>query len=241
MIGILVPVKETARAKRRLASWMSPAQRQALSLTMLEDVLRAAAACGGDGVRLFVASSDPAALDLGWRWGCELIREAEQRSESRSVDAAAAACAGAGVESLLVIPGDVPLVRPDDIRRILAARPEGAGVVLVPSRDAKGTNGILRRPPDAIPSRFGYDSFRAHQEEAARRGLPCRVVHLARLALDIDEAEDLSAFLARPSRTLTYRLLAASEVTRRLHAATAPGPGAEAHRPRRDPRDHARR
>lgn len=223
MIGILVPVKDTTRAKRRLASWMTPGERQALSLTMLEDVLRAAAPCRGPGVRIFVATSDPAALDLGWRWGCELIREAEQRSESRSVDAAAATCAGAGVESLLVIPGDAPLVRPEDIRRILAARPAGPGVVLVPSRDAKGTNGILRTPPDAIPSRFGYDSFRAHQEEASRRALPCRVVHLPRLALDIDDEEDLSAFLARPSRTLTYRLLAGSEVPRRLHAAATPG------------------
>jgi 2-phospho-L-lactate guanylyltransferase (CobY/MobA/RfbA family) len=40
--SILIPVKATGRAKRRLADLLDPATRQELALTMLEDVLAAA-------------------------------------------------------------------------------------------------------------------------------------------------------------------------------------------------------
>ncbi|HTU01904.1 MAG TPA: coenzyme F420-0:L-glutamate ligase, partial [Candidatus Sulfotelmatobacter sp.] len=79
-------------------------------------------------------------------------------------------------------------------------------VVLVPSRDEKGTNAIWRRPPDAIPSRFGFDSFRKHQQEAEARALVWTSIAVPRLAVDIDAPEDLAAFLALPgaSRTRTF-------------------------------------
>ena len=49
-------------------------------------------------------------------------------------------------------------------------------VVVAPSADERGTNLLLRRPPGAIPSRFGPDSFRRHLETTAERGLPIAVV-----------------------------------------------------------------
>jgi len=87
---------------------------------------------------------------------------------------------------------------------------------LVPSRDELGTNALLSRPPEAIPFRFGYDSFRAHRREAEARDLPCEVCELPNLALDIDEIEDLRALLAQPGQTRTHDLLRRLEIDGRL-------------------------
>jgi coenzyme F420-0:L-glutamate ligase/coenzyme F420-1:gamma-L-glutamate ligase len=88
--------------------------------------------------------------------------------------------------------------------------------LVVPSRDEKGTNAIWRRPPQAIPSRFGFDSFRKHQAEAEARGLRWGRLCLPRLAVDIDEPEDLAAFLALEGQGRTRGLLDALGVVDRL-------------------------
>jgi len=77
-------------------------------------------------------------------------------------------------------------------------------VVIAPSSDERGTNLLLRRPPGAIPSRFGPDSFRRHMETAAERDLPTAVVEREELAFDVDEPGDILTILEarRPGRTL---------------------------------------
>jgi 2-phospho-L-lactate guanylyltransferase (CobY/MobA/RfbA family) len=48
--------------------------------------------------------------------------------------------------------------------------------------------------PAGVGFRFAYGagSFERHRTEAARLGLPCRIVHDRRLAIDIDLPEDLA-------------------------------------------------
>lgn len=207
--AILIPVKSTARAKGRLASLLDQDARQRLSLAMLEDVLAAATPLvGGLADAVCIATSDPAAMKVAQRDGARVLPEPEQRSESRSVDAASRLLADQGVEAVLTIPADVPAVRTEDIAAVLSAAAEsGRAVVLVPSRDEKGTNAIWRRPPQAIPSRFGFDSFRKHQGEAEARGLGWGTLRVPRLSVDIDEPEDLAAFLSFPGKTRTRALL----------------------------------
>ncbi|MBF8298505.1 MAG: 2-phospho-L-lactate guanylyltransferase, partial [candidate division NC10 bacterium] len=112
-----------------------------------------------------------------------------------------------GAKGMLALPLDVPQVTTDDLIRIVEQGNAAPGIVLVPSRDRLGTNALLARPPDAIPFRFGYDSFRAHQREAEARDLACEVCELPNLALDIDEVEDLRLFLDQPGKTRTHELL----------------------------------
>ena len=78
---------------------------------------------------------------------------------------------------------------------------------------------MLARPPEAIPFRFGYDSFRAHRREAEARDLPCEICELPNLALDIDEIEDLRCFLEQPGQTRTHGLLLRLGIERRLSVA----------------------
>ena len=216
--AILIPVKSTARAKARLAALLDQPARQQLSLAMLEDVLVAVMPATGslvDGV--FVATSDPDATRIARASGATVLTEPEQRSESHSVDTASLLLAEQGMEAVLTIPADIPAVHTEDIAAILSATGESdLAVLLVPSRDENGTNAIWRRSPHAIPSRFGFDSFRKHQGEAEARGLRWGILRVPRLAVDIDEPEDLGAFLELPGETRTRVLLDALGVVERL-------------------------
>jgi 2-phospho-L-lactate guanylyltransferase len=215
MIVALIPVKELARGKQRLKSLLTSEERHLLSKTMLEDVLSVVATSPRFD-RTLVITSDSAAAALGRQYGAGVIKETRQVRQSQSVDAAAAICRQMGAKGMLALPLDVPQVTTDDLIRIVEQGNAAPGIVLVPSRDRLGTNALLARPPDAIPFRFGYDSFRAHQREAEARDLACEVCEFPNLALDIDEVEDLRLFLDQPGKTRTHELLHRLGIERRL-------------------------
>ena len=68
-------------------------------------------------------------------------------------------------------------------------------MVLAPSSDG-GTAALLRVPHDAIPSRFGNQSAKAHEQAAGEAGIPFRRCTLPSLAIDLDQPDDLGALLA---------------------------------------------
>ncbi len=199
----IVPVKDMSRAKERLSPVLSQGDRTKLAFIMLEDVLTA---LKGSRLltKLFVVTSDGHASELARSLDIEVIKEANQESESSSIDFSSNVCKGLGSGSVLVIPGDVPLMRPEDVDYILERERPYPSAILVPARDRLGTNAILRRPPDVFPSRFGYDSFKKHMDEARKRGIEFDIYHVPRIALDIDDPKDLTLFLAQKSDTKTY-------------------------------------
>ena len=108
---------------------------------------------------------------------------------------------------MLLLPIDVPLVTTAEIESLAAAaRP---GVIIVPSADGTGTNALVRTPPDAIESRFGKDSFRAHLEQARARGIAAEVMRPPGIVFDIDTPEDVAELLARAPDCRTAALLRA--------------------------------
>src|SRR6202051_3538142 len=103
---------------------------------------------------------------------------------------ATSVCESRVIESTLVIPGDIPLIEAADLHAIYDNSPE-TGSVLVPSKDKRGTNAVLRRPAALFPLRFGNDSFMPHLAAAIGTDKSCLVLSLPRIALDIDTTEDL--------------------------------------------------
>ncbi|KAB2822704.1 MAG: 2-phospho-L-lactate guanylyltransferase, partial [Candidatus Dadabacteria bacterium] len=164
MLFAIVPVKDLSKAKERLSSLLPQDVRTELAYAMLEDVLLALK--GAELIdRSFIVTMDRKAMSIAGEIGIEVIEETEQKGESDSVDRASLVCKEMGADSVLVIPGDAPLIRPEDIDFVAGKLVSGSpSVILVPARDRMGTNAILRTPPDAIPSRFGHDSFRKHME-----------------------------------------------------------------------------
>ena len=114
-----------------------------------------------------------------------------------------------------MLPADVPLVTADTLHEAL--RTLGA-VVLARSADGSGTSLLLRRPPRAIPARFGPDSFRRHLELAAERGLPVSVVERRELSFDVDRPDDILTLLADGRRGRTREVCLQMDLGARLRA-----------------------
>lgn len=191
---ILIPVKDLTRAKQRLAALMTQAERTQLAWAMLENTFAAAAQTHTID-RIAVVTLYEPAIKLAEKFGLEVILEREQISESASVDFGSRELLKRGAEAVLRLPIDLPLITAEDIEQILACDQPAPSTVIVPSHETTGTNAILRRPPALFPSHFGPGSLVKHQSEAERLGVPCTLLDLPRIALDIDEPADVAALL----------------------------------------------
>lgn len=203
----VVPVKERDRAKERLAPALPPPLRQALAASMLEDVLAALSATSGLA-GLILVTVDPAARILARHYGARVVETGAREGHSGAVAAAAQLLTAEGAAGMLTLPGDIPLVTADEIEALLAAHRPALSFTIAPSHDEHGSNAVLLSPPDAVPLRFGPDSFFPHLRAAAALGIRPNVLHLPGIGLDIDTPEDLLAFARRPSATRTRALLA---------------------------------
>ena len=220
-IHAVVPIKETSDAKRRLADVLGAARRQQLALAMFEDVLATLT-----GVRelagITVVTVDPAAAAIAARHGARVSDAGAREGHTGAVAAAARELVA---QTMLTLPGDIPLVESDDICQLIDvhrnATGRGArGFTIVPARDERGSNAILCSPAAAVPLRFGADSFLPHLAAAKRCAIEPTVVRLPRIALDIDTADDLALFRATPSPTRTRALL--EQWRLRLHDTVSP-------------------
>jgi 2-phospho-L-lactate guanylyltransferase len=94
-----------------------------------------------------------------------------------------------------VVPADIPLIDSAELQQIADSAPPG-GALLVPDAAGRGTNAAWRSPGDLFPLRFGNDSFLPHLAAAKATGLPCVVLELPGIALDVDRPEDLRELAA---------------------------------------------
>ncbi len=203
----MVPVKERDRAKERLARRLPPELRQALALAMLEDVL-AALAVAQHLAGLLLVTIDPAAGLLARRYGARVVEDGARDGHTGAIAAAARLLAAEGRAGMLTLPGDIPLVTAHEISQMIAAHRPAPSFTIVPSHDEGGSNAILVSPSDAVPLRFGADSFYPHLRAAEAHGIRATVLRLPGIALDIDNPEDLAAFARQPSPTRTRAFLA---------------------------------
>jgi 2-phospho-L-lactate/phosphoenolpyruvate guanylyltransferase len=202
---ILVPVKNLANAKHRLASVLDQSARTELAQAMLWDVLETLATWEGCP-DVSIVTSDPFALDLSRQFDFQVIPDHENRSETDAIEAATRFCESRGAESTLVIPGDIPLIQGWELERIFKAAPE-EGSVLVPSADGRGTNAAFRRPAGLFPLRFGNDSFKPHLAAARATQKPCVTLSLPGIALDVDNPLDLMQLATAPGETRAQQLV----------------------------------
>lgn len=214
-IWAVVPVKRLRFSKRRLAPLLSRAERIALARAMLQDVLaalRQAARLAG----VLVVTADDAVAAIARGADARVLTDEKNAGITPAVAAAARHLASAGVNTMLVIPADVPLITPQDIEAIVSTQRTLPGVTLVPAAYDGGTNALLCSPPDAVPFRFGEESFSSHQRAAQDLGIAPEVLRPARVGLDIDRPEDLIAFLSAPSPTRAYACLSEMGIPARV-------------------------
>ncbi len=214
-LWVVMPVKDLANAKQRLATVLSAAERQALFRAMMEDVLSTLAASPGLAGILMV-TRDPQARALAVRYGARVLAEAANRGHTAASRLGARTLAAEGAIGMLQLPADIPLVTPADVEALLQAHGSAPSVTLAPSRDRRGSNAVACSPPDLLPLRFGEDSFLPHVQRARALGIEPRVVERPGLALDVDTPADLMALLATRPATRACAYLAGNGISERM-------------------------
>jgi 2-phospho-L-lactate guanylyltransferase len=198
-----VPVKEFTGAKQRLAAMLTPAQRESLAATMLEDVL--AALAGAHRLAgILVNTVEPRAAALAQRYGARVVTDGARDGHTGAVLGMARALAAEG-RAMLTLPGDIPRVTSAEVDTVVSSCLRAPSFTIVPAHDELGSNAVLCAPPGAVPLRFGDDSYFPHLAAARRCGIEPTIVRLPGIALDIDHPADLRMFLRAPrmpTRTL---------------------------------------
>jgi 2-phospho-L-lactate guanylyltransferase len=182
-LHILLPVK-LCGAKSRLASILSPQERELLAFSMLEDVLEAVSGLGkvtilsrpGIDVSRFAIPLEVVMSDLDLNQALnaflqDVVREGWQ-------------------EDLLIVMSDLALLTREDLTGMV--KTEG-DVVLAPGRGG-GTNMILVRNPQFRTCYEGV-SFPRHLDQARMQGLEAGIFYSYLAGCDIDEPQDLAEVL----------------------------------------------
>ncbi|MDP8899788.1 MAG: 2-phospho-L-lactate guanylyltransferase [Actinomycetota bacterium] len=186
----VVPVKDLQGTKSRLAPVLDPAARAGLTLYMMGRVVTRALEAGVDAV--CVVSPDPIVLDEALKRGATPLVQ-KSRGLNPALEEGRLWATQNGASALLVLPADLPLIEPEDVRAVLAGA-ASAPVVVAPDGARSGTNALLLRPPDALPFLFGPNSFEAHLGAARDREIEVRVCENGHLSFDLDTAEDLARY-----------------------------------------------
>jgi 2-phospho-L-lactate/phosphoenolpyruvate guanylyltransferase len=194
---IALPVKSLAETKSRLEPILSPLERAALTLAMLEDVLDATLALAG--WETWVISPDQVVLEVALQRGTHAIPE-ERPPLASAIRQVEEEAAGYMADCLAVLLADTPMVTTHALTRALHTL---GPVVLAPSADEGGTNLLVRRPATVMGAHFGVDSFRRHLEAAAEADVPTSIVQIPELAFDLDLPGDILTVLEtrKPGRT----------------------------------------
>lgn len=193
----VIPIKQLEDAKQRLSGLLNSNERKLLFQAMVEDVLTAVEACTYID-NIVVVTNDQAVAELARGFGAEIRPEPEPPGLIEAVTETGKQLAAEGVECMLFLPGDVPLVTPEELEVVL----EGFGMsgkpefMIVPASDLGGSNCVACSPPDCMSFGFGIDSFRKHLALARDRGIDPQVTKLPGIGLDIDTPSDISELMA---------------------------------------------
>jgi 2-phospho-L-lactate guanylyltransferase len=188
---VVTPIKAPDDCKTRLRAALSDSARRELVAGMLRHVLDVAGATAGVDEILLLGPSRHGLQD-----SIRLLAD-PGGGLNAALAAAARTAVAAGVDRLVIVAADLPLLTEGDLAALVGAA--AGAVAIAPDRSGVGTNALSLPLPAAGGFRFHYgdDSFARHSAEAARLALPVQMIRSEGLGLDIDEPEDLAALGGR--------------------------------------------
>lgn len=186
----IVPVKPLRRGKSRLADVLTQDERTDLNRRLLAHTLDTLTAIP-EIENVLVISRDQAALALARDHGVKTYQEGKALQLNGALNLATVVVSQYATHGVLVVPADLPLITPEDVRAMLERAKNPPVVVVAPDRRREGTNALLVCPVGLIKYEFGPGSFQRHCDHALKAGARLEVCELPSLALDMDLPEDL--------------------------------------------------
>jgi len=186
----IVPVKPLRYGKSRLAEVLTPEERMDLNRRMLAHTLDTLTAMP-EIEHVLVVSRDQAALALAREHGARTVQENNSPQLNVALTRATVVAKNYATRGVLIVPADLPLITPEDVRVMLERAIDPPVVVVAPDRRRNGTNALLVCPTGLIEYEYGPGSFQRHCERAQNAGARLEICELPSLALDMDLPEDL--------------------------------------------------
>ncbi|TAL03240.1 MAG: 2-phospho-L-lactate guanylyltransferase [Rhodospirillaceae bacterium] len=182
-VAALVPFKDLAQAKSRLALVLSQDRRRSLACRMLDHVVNILLGVTDIGTVSILSPAAPES-DAKTRWLLD---------HGRGLNPEIADAVGKlDASRVLIIHADLPQLDGEDIRALVTAARDH-DVVIAPDKAGTGTNALLLDPKAGFPFAFGPGSFEAHRRIAAEHKWSLGIVRRPGLSLDIDDPADLAA------------------------------------------------
>lgn len=198
---VIIPVKPMRLAKSRLSSVVTPEQRQQFAETMLRHVLQVVKAVP-QVTGTLVISRDNRALSIARDFGAKTVQESGAPELNSALMRATRIIESWRSSAVLILPADLPLIEPDDVRELIRMGEAPMSVVLSTDQNQDGTNALFVRPPGLIKYAYGEGSFQRHKELGFQAGAQVHVYHSPRLELDIDLPEDIEAYFRHTQRPI---------------------------------------
>jgi 2-phospho-L-lactate guanylyltransferase len=186
----IVPVKPLRSGKSRLAEVLTPDERMDLNRRLLAHTLDTLTAMP-EIEHVLVVSRDQAALALAREYGARTVQENKAPQLNVALTRATVVAKNYATRGVLIVPADLPLITPEDVRVMLERAVDPPVVVVAPDRRRNGTNALLVCPTGLIEYEYGPGSFERHCERARKAGARLEICELPSLALDMDLPEDL--------------------------------------------------
>ena len=204
---VLLPLKPLSEAKSRLSPVLGLADREDLMRAMVADVIVACRAARRVD-RIAVITKDDEWRATAEDMGCLVLQEDGSLGYTAAAERGCALLADRGdVRHVAVLPGDLPLINPQEVDRVISSLAGGARCVIVPSRDGLGTNCMAQALPLTVPLRYGPQSFSRHLSLAHAAGITTSVLRLPGIGHDIDLPDDLLDLDGQAQGTATAALL----------------------------------
>lgn len=223
-VWAIVPIKQAALAKQRLAGALDAGERRALVYAMARDVIDCLDRCENIS-NIIIVSPDFDLQSLSMPAKAEVLSLAGDDGYNCALEGAARWLKNTRCRAMLVVPADLPAAAPADIERLIAGHKPSPAVTLVPAARDRGTNALMCSPPDVIGFQFGEDSFNRHIAAARTAGIEPHIIAAPSLAHDIDLPGDLARFANRRSNTHTFRYLQTGGLAGRLETMAPTPPG----------------
>lgn len=196
----IIPVSRFTHAKTRLSPTLTPLERENLLKSMLKDVINALKI---PVLGVVVISADEDVLNYVKELEAIPMKEEGLTDLNGALKQAIKWCS-AHADQVLIVPSDVPLIKPEYVDEMLKIG-EKNDMVIAPAKGG-GTNAMLC-PVYGMEMLFGDCSFFEHIKMAESRDWMVEVYDSFYMALDVNTAEDLGEIMLHGTGTETRKFL----------------------------------